>query len=64
MTKQLQVFLSLFILVAAVFWSFYGSLPHQELDDHFSNQEFSVGSCDGAREGGFSQTTLRGQSRP
>ena len=42
MTKQLQVFLSLFILVAAVFWSFYGSLPHQELDDHFSNKEFSV----------------------
>lgn len=42
MTKQLQVFLSLIILVAAIFWSFYGTHPHPTLNDNLPAEEFSV----------------------
>lgn len=42
MTKQLQVLLSLIIIVTALFWSFYGTHPHPDPDENISPGEFSV----------------------
>ncbi|MFD2517580.1 M28 family peptidase [Salinimicrobium flavum] len=42
MVKKLQVQISFLLLIAAVFWSFYGTGPHVELRDDVPAEEFSV----------------------
>ncbi len=42
MTKKVQPAVSLLIIIAAIFWSFYGTGPHVELRDDIPTEEFSV----------------------
>ncbi|MEG9327271.1 M20/M25/M40 family metallo-hydrolase [Salinimicrobium catena] len=42
MSKKIQALLSFLILVAAIFWSFYGTGPHVELQQDIPAEEFSV----------------------
>lgn len=42
MAKNLQAALSFFILVAAIFWSFYSTKPHVSLDDKEPAEVFST----------------------
>ena len=42
MSKKLQLPVSFLILVAAVFWSFYGTKPHVDLNREIPATEFST----------------------